>query len=237
MPPAAPAAAPSVDPVDPATVAPAPAAGAPALRASDADRDRIGQLLGDALAEGRLTAEEHAERLDALYALKTVAELETLVRDLPGPHRPAPAMPAAAPYAPSVPAGGLGGEVDRMIAVASSNTRRGRWRPRPRTSAICVLGDVEIDLSEAVFEQQVIEIQVVSVLGNVEIKVPENVTLRGHGGGVLGNFEVSTNENPDPGAPVVILRGFALLGNVEAHPRKGYRLADLAGRLRKRLED
>lgn len=63
-----------------------PAAPAPAeLRASDADRDRIAQILGDALAEGRLTAEEHSDRLDTLYAVKTVGELEVLVRDLPAP--------------------------------------------------------------------------------------------------------------------------------------------------------
>ncbi|MGY4902865.1 DUF1707 SHOCT-like domain-containing protein [Streptomyces sp. 900116325] len=37
------------------------------------------------MAEGRLTAEEHAERVDAVYRAKTVGELEPLVRDLPTP--------------------------------------------------------------------------------------------------------------------------------------------------------
>ncbi|WP_030202274.1 DUF1707 domain-containing protein [Streptomyces sp. NRRL S-87] len=206
-------------------------AGDAALRASDADRDRIGQILADALAEGRLTAEEHAERLDSLYALKTVGELETLVRDLPGAHRNRPA-PLPAPEA--APAYAAPGEADTVVAVCSSAVRKGRWRPRARTQVVSVMGDVEIDLSEAVFEQQVVELRVVSVLGNIEIKVPENVTLRSHGGGILGAFEVVTTEAPDPGAPVVILRGFSLLGNVEAKPRAGRRLADLSGRLRGR---
>jgi Domain of unknown function (DUF1707) len=37
------------------------------LRASDADRDRTAAVLGNALATGRLTSTEHAERLDATY--------------------------------------------------------------------------------------------------------------------------------------------------------------------------
>ncbi|MEV7541737.1 DUF1707 domain-containing protein [Streptomyces sp. NPDC089915] len=222
--PAAPAPAPA--PAAPAA-APAPAAGG--LRASDADRDRIAQILSDALAEGRLTAEEHSERLDVLYAVKTVGELEVLVRDLPAG---AAAHRAAAP----APASAAAGPVESVVAVCSSSARKGRWRPGAHTRAVSVLGDITIDLTEAVFEQQVTEFNVVSVLGNVEILVPENVTLRGYGSGVLGNFEVrGEGAAADPQAPVVIVRGFALLGNIEARPKLGARLVDLADRLRKRL--
>ncbi|MFJ3878665.1 DUF1707 domain-containing protein [Streptomyces sp. NPDC090077] len=216
---------------DPAPAA--PAAGPAGLRASDADRDRIAQILSDALAEGRLTSEEHSERLDTLYAVKTVGELDLLVRDLPaaaGGHRPAePAAPVGAAAA--------GGPVETVVAVFSSSARKGRWRPGARTRAVSVMGDITIDLSEAVFEQQVTEITATSVLGNVEVLVPENVTLRGYGSGVLGNFEVrGEGVATDPQAPVVIVRGFALLGNIEARPKRGSRLVDLAARLRKHLD-
>ncbi|NUP44134.1 MAG: DUF1707 domain-containing protein, partial [Streptomyces sp.] len=63
-------------------VAPAPVP-AGELRASDADRDRIADILREALAEGRLDPEEHADRIDAVYRAKTVGELDPLVRDLP----------------------------------------------------------------------------------------------------------------------------------------------------------
>ena len=53
------------------------------LRASDADRDRVAARLREALAEGRLTPDEHSERLDAVYSSKTLGELAPLVRDLP----------------------------------------------------------------------------------------------------------------------------------------------------------
>ncbi|MCB5183470.1 DUF1707 SHOCT-like domain-containing protein [Streptomyces antimicrobicus] len=239
--PAAPAPAPAPTP------GPGPVPGPAQLRASDADRDRIAQILGDALAEGRLNAEEHSERLDSLYAVKTVGELELLVRDLPVPGGAAAGrsaaggfptgFPGAAPASPAaVPLGA--GFAENVVAVCSSSTRKGRWRPAARTRAVSVLGDVTIDLTEAVFEQQVTEIDVTCVLGNVEIKVPENVALRGYGSGVLGNFEVygEGRAEADPQAPVVIVRGFALLGNIEARPKPGARIVDLAMRLRKRLD-
>lgn len=56
---------------------------APALRASDAERERTATQLRDHAAAGRLTPEELDERLDGAYAARTVGELETLVRDLP----------------------------------------------------------------------------------------------------------------------------------------------------------
>ncbi|MDH6540822.1 hypothetical protein M2167_003357 [Streptomyces sp. SPB4] len=215
--------------------APAPVAAAPAaLRASDADRDRIAEILSHALAEGRLTAEEHSERLDSLYAFKTVGELEVLVSDLPAG---AAAAAAAAPRPAGLPAAAASGPAETVVAVFSSSARKGRWRPGARTRAVSVFGDITIDLTEAVFEQQVTEINVTSVLGNVEVLVPENVTLRGYGGGVLGNFEVrGEGVESDPQAPVVIVRGFALLGNIEAHPKAGSRLVDLAQKFRKRLD-
>ncbi|MGW4683442.1 DUF1707 SHOCT-like domain-containing protein [Streptomyces sp. NPDC004244] len=241
--PAAPATVPAapVAPAAPAVTPPAPAAPvAGGLRASDADRDRIAQILSDALAEGRLTPDEHSERLDSLYTLKTVAELDVLVRDLPAPG----GSPAASAYAPGTagraPAGpaGLPGNAETVVAVCSSSARKGRWRPAAQTRAVSVMGDITIDLTEAVFEQQVTEINVACVLGNVEVLVPENVTLRGHGSGVLGNFEVHGEGRPgtDPNAPVVIIRGFALLGNIEARPKFGSRLVDLAHKLHKRLQ-
>lgn len=210
----------------------APANASARLRASDADRDRIAQILSDALAEGRLTAEEHSDRLDSLYAFKTVGELESLVRDLPAPGG------VHAPPAYATGSAGSSGYTENIVAVCSSSARKGRWRPGAHSRAVSVMGDIAIDLTEAVFEQQVTEINVTCVLGNVEVLVPENVTLRGYGSGVLGNFEVrgEGRGETDPQAPVVIVRGFALLGNIEARPKPGARLVDLARKLRKRQD-
>lgn len=61
-----------------------PAAGVLRTRASDADRDAAAALLGAAFAEGRLTADEHGERLGAAYAARTWQQLRQLTADLPG---------------------------------------------------------------------------------------------------------------------------------------------------------
>ncbi|MER7112672.1 DUF1707 SHOCT-like domain-containing protein [Streptomyces sp. NPDC000229] len=204
----------------------------PAIRASDADRDRIADILRDALAEGRIDAEEHAERIDAVYRAKTVGELEPLVRDLPAA-RPRPEAPQRHVYAhggedPAVPA-------DKLIAVFSSTTRKGRWRIGRRTHAFSLFGSVEIDLTEAIFTQRLTTIDATAVFGSVEVRVPENVTLRGAGTGVFGAFEVATLEATDPEAPVVVINGYAVFGAVEAKPKSGKRIADLHSKLRKHL--
>ena len=41
------------------------------LRLSDAERDQAAAALGEHYAQGRLTQEEHAERLDRIWAART----------------------------------------------------------------------------------------------------------------------------------------------------------------------
>ena len=60
-------------------------AAGPQMRASDADRDAAAAVLGAAFAEGRLTADEHDERLSAAYAARSWQQLQRLTADLPGP--------------------------------------------------------------------------------------------------------------------------------------------------------
>ncbi|MYU25383.1 DUF1707 and DUF2154 domain-containing protein [Streptomyces sp. SID8352] len=205
------------------------------LRASDADRDRIAEMLREALAEGRLTAEEHAERVEGVLATKTVGELDVFVRDLPVAHtgRPAPAPaspgrphPGAIPQAPD----------ENVVAVFSSAVRRGRWRASRRIHAYAVFGSVEIDLSEALFDYQHVVIKAFSVFGSVEVRVPENVSLRGTGGSVLGSFEVHTLDSDEEQAPVIHVDGWAVLGSVEARPRRGRVVADILDRVRRSVD-
>ncbi|MBC9717598.1 DUF1707 and DUF2154 domain-containing protein [Streptomyces sp. TRM66268-LWL] len=194
------------------------------LRASDADRDRTAEILAAALAEGRLTADEHSERIDGVYRAKTLTELEPYVADLPGAHQARPAAPVGDQPTPgSVPATAD----ENLVAVFSSTTRKGRWRVGRRTHAYAVFGNVEIDLTEAIFEYQQVVIKAVSVFGNVEVRVPENVSLRGSGSGVFGNFEVEALDAGESDAPVVFVDGYAVLGNIEAKPKRGKFIQDL----------
>jgi hypothetical protein len=122
------------------------------------------------------------------------------------------------------------------VAVFSSAARKGRWRAGRRIHAYAIFGTVEIDLSEALFEYQQVVVKVISVFGNIEVRVPENVSLRGTGGGVLGNFEVDTLDSADPDAPVVYVDGWAVLGNVEARPKRGKLVADILDRVQRKVD-
>ncbi|MFB7948314.1 DUF1707 domain-containing protein [Kitasatospora phosalacinea] len=201
------------------------------LRASDADRERVADLLRDAYAEGRLTADEHGERIEAAYNARTFGELEPLTRDLPSHpgairhnltkaplEAPAPAPQPALPPARA--------ESPTMVAVFGGASRKGRWRVGSHLKAVAVFGGIEIDLTDAVFESPEVVIEVVTVFGGVEVRVPENVSLHGGGAGVFGGFEVREQTSADPYAPVVRVKGAAVFGGVEAKPRRGKKLKE-----------
>jgi Domain of unknown function (DUF1707) len=55
----------------------------PALRASHADRDRTVEVLRDAAGDGRLSASELDERVEAALTARTGSDLAALTADLP----------------------------------------------------------------------------------------------------------------------------------------------------------
>ncbi|WP_067822824.1 DUF1707 SHOCT-like domain-containing protein [Actinomadura kijaniata] len=55
----------------------------PDIRASDADRDRVASALREHCAQGRITIDELNERLESVYAARTLGELEAVTADLP----------------------------------------------------------------------------------------------------------------------------------------------------------
>lgn len=56
------------------------------IRLSDAEREAAATDLGEHFAQGRLTADEHAERLEQVWAAKTRGEIAPIFRDLPSPY-------------------------------------------------------------------------------------------------------------------------------------------------------
>jgi len=80
----------------PAQTSPAPRTlGGGEMRVSDVDRDAAAGVLNAAFAEGRLTVDEHGQRVEAAYAARTWQQLHQLTADLPAP------AGAAEPTAPS----------------------------------------------------------------------------------------------------------------------------------------
>jgi hypothetical protein len=81
----------------------------PHLRASDADRAAVADVLGGHMSAGRLTVAEYDERLAQAYAARTYGELAELTDDLPATTPPAPTPPAPVPAAAPAPAGWTAG--------------------------------------------------------------------------------------------------------------------------------
>jgi len=199
-----------------------------ALRASDADRDHVAKLLGEALAEGRLDADEHAERIEQVYAAKTLGELRPLVADLPVGFTPPSTegtSPASGPATPSVRIGGMltdPNATDSVMAVFGEQKRRGRWLVRNGLDAKAIFGSVELDLTEAVLEQRELTISATSIFGEVKLIVPEGVMVVNEGTAILGerNMELPQDRPYTAETPIVHVRGLTLLGNVEARRPK-----------------
>lgn len=181
------------------------------LRASDADRERVAEILRRAAGDGRLTLEELDERLDQAYAAKTYAELEPVTRDLPGTER-APVR-AQAPAGPARPGGEPGSQ--GAVAIMSGFSRKGDWVVPRQFTAFALMGGGEIDMRDARFSEQTVTIHVVTIMGGVEITVPEDANVRVTGVGIMGGFDQAARGEGRPGAPTIVIDGMALMGGVE----------------------
>ncbi|MFJ8104304.1 DUF1707 domain-containing protein [Streptomyces sp. NPDC096132] len=193
----------------------------PDLRASDADRERVAEVLRDALAEGRLDMTEFEERLEQTYQARTYGELAPITRDLPvAGVTPAPPVvslrkdpPADGSWAGRITGGE--GSSTWAVAVMSGFQRKGRWIVPRRFNCFAFWGGGEIDLREADFAAGEVEINCVAIMGGVQIVVPPGVEVVVRGIGIMGGFDQRETGVPgEPGAPRVIVTGFAFWGGV-----------------------
>lgn len=191
------------------------------LRASDADRDLVAQLLGAAYAEGRLTRDEHDARLDQAMSARHFDELVPLTGDLVPGGLPADVPAPSAPGRAGSPARAPGGsDADTLVAIFGGAERSGRWTVRRYTSAMAVFGAVDLDLREATFTDPVVEVNIFCLFGGVELKVPDGVRVLNQVTGIFGASEATHLAPPDPNAPTVVLKGICLFGGVDAHGDK-----------------
>lgn len=185
------------------------------MRISDADRDRAAAILSNALAEGRLSPQEHSERLDAVFAAKTHDDIVPIVRDLPGA-----SAELAVPPGSYSPAGAE--DSARLISVFSTASRKGIWRVPREIRAVSVFGDVSLDLRDAVLAGPEIRIRAHSILGMVEITVPPEMRVIDNGLALLGGREIPPDgpESAGADAPVLRVTGVSLLGMVTVRRKR-----------------
>lgn len=183
------------------------------MRVSDADRDRVAEVLREATGDGRLTFDELEERLTRTYAAKTYGDLEEITSDLPGTGTHSRPVPASRAF----PAARMGGVPAHKVAIAvmSGAQRTGQWVVPATFTAFALMGGVEMDLREARFSEREVTIQAYAVMGGVSIVVGEDIEVDVSGIGFMGGFDDRATGPGVPGAPRLRVTGFALMGGVE----------------------
>ncbi|RMI44556.1 DUF1707 and DUF2154 domain-containing protein [Actinomadura harenae] len=175
------------------------------LRASDADRERVVAVLGEALADGRITMEEHAERSSRAYAARTLGELTGLTTDL----SPEESQPIQVD--------------DRPVSVLFGRTRReGRWVVPVRLPLVALFGTVELDLRDAVLQRRHVVLDALLVAGRVRLLVPDGVRVTVTGRTALTTRDLRTR--PEEDGPTVEVGGTLIFGSITARaPRRSLR--------------
>ena len=174
----------------------------PAVRASDADRERVAVALQAAFAEGRLTMPQLEERLAAAYAAETDAELATIMYDLRA------STPQPGDWAGAAPTS------VRNVGIIAGFQRKGRWMVGRTFRGLAVIGNGEIDLRQARFIDGETAIHATAIIGNITVVVPEDADVHIGGTGIVGGFDHHDEGPGTPGAPRITITGFAFCGTV-----------------------
>jgi hypothetical protein len=135
---------------EPPAGGPGPAGSAPELRASHGDRDQVVEVLRIAAGDGRLTADELDERLEAALTARTYRELAALTADLPPSSSQLAKAPGAVPAQPK--------DLVRIDCKGSSVRRVGGWVVPRAMEISAVGGSVRLDFTEAVITEPVLRI-------------------------------------------------------------------------------
>jgi len=171
-------------------------------RASDSDREQTVACLRDHLLAGRLTLEEFSERVDQAYAAVSHVDLDRVRTGLLATERlPEPRSRRRATRF-------SGGLVAHVV-------KRRRLRLRRWTVAGGALCDVDLDLRQAQIQGRRTALTVLVGLGNVDVYVPENVSVTVSGLAVGGHRPEWGADIERPNSPEISVRAISLFGTVD----------------------
>ncbi|HSO69211.1 MAG TPA: DUF1707 domain-containing protein [Arachnia sp.] len=175
------------------------------LRAGDADRDAVLNVLQRAHAAGRLTVEELGERQDAALLARFTDEFPQLVADLPEGGALAvghPAMLAPQPHLPPAVVGSppsltilTGREVD--VAPGTTLYRNFAW-----------WGGDTIHLDDAMGPGVVLTMELSAVMAGHDIFVPAGVRVIDESIAIMAGNDVESAARGDGSNGTLLLKGF-----------------------------
>jgi hypothetical protein len=173
------------------------------MRASDTDRENVVRLLRDAHGDGRITLDEHGERVDRAYAARTLGDLAQLTLDL----LPADEQPIRLDAGP-------------LSALFGTVRRDGRWVVPARFPVAAVFGTLEIDLREALLQRRHVVVRASVLGGRLRLVVPEGVRVEFTGRSIMGSQVLRMRQPEGQDAPLIEVRGTVVLGSVGARTPK-----------------
>ena len=174
------------------------------MRISDADRNKVAEILREAAGDGRIDLTELDERLDATYAAKTYAELVPITHDL------APAVTTNAAAVNSV-------QRERAVAIMGGVERRGVWTVPENFTVFCLMGGAELDLREARFSAPEVTLTINTFMGGANIIVNRSTNVIVHGVGIMGGYSAPRSDDEvqlTADSPTVHIKGVAIMGGV-----------------------
>ena len=176
------------------------------LRVSDAERNVVVEALRAHCADGRLTLDEFAERVEVALAARTRAELDEVQADLPAVLPTAAGTPPATrPRSP----------VRTTIAIMGGNEQKGRWRLEGEHTAFAMMGGAVVDLRHAEIVGSEVVINAIAIMGGVDVIVPEGIEVELSGVAIMGGKQSRVRgQKVLPGSPVVRVKAFAFWGGV-----------------------
>ncbi|MGH3095173.1 MAG: DUF1707 SHOCT-like domain-containing protein [Streptosporangiales bacterium] len=181
---------------------------APAVRASDADRNHAADVLRDAAGDGRLDFDELGERLEQVYAAKTHAELAPILADLATVERSSRV------------------DVEPLVLETRGGTvkQNGYWMVPRHITARSRSGNVTIDFTEADCAHSEVLVEAGTRSGNVTIILPRGWAVRIEAAQAgMGNVKNKATDPPLPGKPLVRVRGTVRSGNIKVRYPRGRR--------------
>ncbi len=184
------------------------------LRASDADRDRVLALLAEAVSDGRLTPDEHAERLQRACTARTLGELADLTTDL--------VVASAQPVRLD------GGRV--ISGIFGPAKRDGRWVVPETLTVNAMFGEVEVDVTQAILQARHVQVHATVIGARLVLIVPDGVSVEVNAPLLLGRRRGGT---PPAGTetPVIEVKGLVLGGEIIVRtPPKPRRFRLFSGR-------
>ncbi len=192
----------------------------PDIRATDADRERTANVLRTSGANGQLTVEELDERVAAAYEARTRGELEQLVQDL-GETRDRPA---------DVPVRPGDGGTHWVVSVLGGSDRKGRWRLGRTVSVVNDMGGNDLELNDAEFAAEVVEMRIFSLMGGSDVWIPEGLDVEVSEFALMGGNELKIGEaRPGDGGPLLRLKLISIMGGTTV--RRGRRKSRAERRL------